>query len=286
MKNGKEKIMQIVFLLSASISMFAVGLICYFLFANGVPAIFNIGIGEFLGGRIWRPANNMYGIFPMIVTSIIVTIGAVLIGAPLGIFTAVYLGKFASPQIRKLLKPVIDLLAGIPSVIYGFFGLVILVPMIRTVFGGTGNSLLAAIIVLAIMILPTIISVSEAAIRAVPDKYYQGALALGASHERSTFIVVVRAASQGIISSLILGVGRAIGETMAVIMVIGNQTRVADSLLKGARTLTGNIALEMGYATDLHREALIATGVVLFVFILVINIGFSFLKRGASHAKR
>ncbi|MEG0229892.1 MAG: phosphate ABC transporter permease subunit PstC, partial [Oscillospiraceae bacterium] len=179
----------------------------------------------------------------------------------------------------KILKPATELLAGIPSVVYGFFGLMVIVPFIRNTFGGRGNSLLAAAIVLGIMILPTIIGVSESAIRSVPINYYEGALALGATHERSVFKTVVPAAKSGIAAGVILGIGRAIGETMAVIMVAGNQAIMPSGILKGLRTLTANIVLEMGYAADLHREALIATAVVLFVFILIINISFSIVKR-------
>ena len=193
--------------------------------------------------------------------------------------TAVFLAKYCPKKWYRILKGGVDLLAGIPSVVYGFFGLVVLVPMVRDTFGGNGNSILTASLLLGIMILPTIIETSEAAIQAVPDKYYEGALALGATHERSVYRTVVPAAKSGILAGIILGVGRAIGETMAVIMIAGNQARMPAGLLKGVRTLTANIVIEMGYAADLHREALIATGVVLFVFILIINLLFSLLKR-------
>lgn len=282
MKKHKEKIMEIVFLLTACISILSVVLICLFLFANGVPAMKEIGLGEFLLGQKWKPGNDKYGIFPMILGSIYVTGGALLIGVPIGILTAIFMARFCPKSLYRFLKPAIELLAGIPSVVYGFFGLVVMVPFIREFFGGNGTSILTASILLGIMILPTIIGVAEAAIRAVPNSYYEGALALGASHERSVFCTIIPAAKSGITAAVVLGIGRAIGETMAVIMVAGNQARMPNGILKGIRTLTANIVLEMGYATDLHREALIATGVVLFVFILLINVLFSILKRRES----
>lgn len=279
MKKYREQIMKIVFIISAGISILTVLLICFFLFANGIPALSEIGLFKFLGGTVWRPQNDLYGIFPMILGSIYVTVGAIIIGVPLGILMAIFLAYFCPPKIYHVFKPAVDLLAGIPSVVYGFFGLMVIVPSIRLLFGGNGNSMLAASIILGIMILPTIISISEAAILAVPRTYYDGSLALGASHERSVFFTVVPAAKSGILASVILGIGRAIGETMAVIMVAGNQAVIPTSLLAGLRTLTANIVLEMGYATDLHREALIATAVVLFIFILIINLSFQIIKR-------
>ncbi|HOW07642.1 MAG TPA: phosphate ABC transporter permease subunit PstC [Flexilinea sp.] len=279
MKKNKEKWMQIIFLLSACTSILAVFLICYFLFANGVPAIGKIGIGNFLLGKVWKPNNNLFGIFPMILGSIYVTAGAIVIGVPIGIMTAMYLALFCSKEIYKIIKPAIELLAGIPSVVYGFFGMVVIVPFIRENFGGNGSSMLSASLLLGIMILPTIINVSESAIRAVPENYYEAGRALGATHERSAFNIVLPAAKSGVLAGIILGIGRAIGETMAVIMVAGNQARMPKGVLKGVRTLTANIVIEMGYAADLHREALIATAVVLFVFILMINLSFSIIKR-------
>ena len=275
MAKSKEKIMEIVFLLAACVSILAVALICVFLFANGIPAMKKIGFADFLLGTTWKPGNDIYGIFPMILGSIYVTVGAIIIGVPIGLLTAVFLAWYCP---EKIVKPAVELLAGIPSVVYGFFGMVMIVPAIRYNFGGTGSSILAASILLGIMILPTIIGVSESAIRAVPGSYYEGSLALGATHERSVFRAVLPAAKSGIFAGIILGVGRAIGETMAVIMVAGNQARMPSSILKGVRTLTSNIVIEMGYAADLHREVLIATGVVLFVFILLINISFSIIK--------
>ena len=278
MKSIKETVAKVLFTAAAGISILAVALICIFLFASGVPAIGEIGVLDFLGGTTWRPAADQYGILPMIIGSVYATIGALIIGIPIGLFAAVYLSRFASPRVKRILTPGVELLAGIPSVIYGFFGLVVLVPLIREVFNVQGMSLLAASIILGIMILPTIITVARNAIDAVPDSYYEGALALGADHERSVFRVLVPAATSGIMAGVVLGVGRAIGETMAVVMIAGNQAVIPDSILDGVRTLTTNIVLEMGYAADLHREALIATAVVLFVFVLIINIVFAILN--------
>ena len=274
-----ELIMHIVFLVAACASVLSVGLICVFLFANGIPAMGEIGVFDFLMGVKWKPGNDIYGILPMILGSIYVTAGAIVIGVPIGILTAIFMAHFCPKRLYKVLKPAVDLLAGIPSIVYGFFGLVVLVPFVRAQFGGDGTSILTASILLGIMILPSVIGVSESAIRAVPESYYEGGLALGASHERSVFFAVVPAAKSGILAGVILGIGRAIGETMAVMMVAGNQPRVPGSILEGVRTMTTNIVLEMGYAADLHREALIATAVVLFVFILLINLTFSILKR-------
>lgn len=278
MAKYKERVMEVVFLIAACVSILAVALICIFLFANGVPAMKEIGFADFLLGREWRPGNDIYGIFPMIIGSIYVTAGAIVIGVPIGLLTAVFLARYCPAGIYKVVKPGVELLAGIPSVVYGFFGMVVIVPMIRNTFGGTGSSILAASILLGMMILPTIISQSEASIRAVPDSYYEGSLALGATHERSVFCAILPAAKSGILAAIILGVGRAIGETMAVIMVAGNQARMPGSIFEGVRTMTANIVIEMGYAEGLHREALIATGVVLFVFIMLINLAFSVVK--------
>lgn len=285
-----EKVMQGVFFIAACTSVLAVALICIFLFANGIPAIREIGFVKFITGDIWRPGNELFGIFPMIIGSIYVTAGAILFGVPIGILTSVFMAMYCPEKIYKPLKTATELLAGIPSVVYGFFGLVVVVPIIRDLGkwmkmmgmvqkSGDGKGVLTTSIILGMMILPTIISVSETSIRAVPDKYYQGALALGATHERSVFKTVVPAAKSGVMAAVILGVGRAVGETMAVIMVAGNQVHMPDGILRGVRTLTTNIVMEMGYATDLHRQALIATGVVLFVFILIINLLFSIIKR-------
>ena len=277
----KEKIMKAVFFATACISILAVGLICIFLFANGMPGIREIGLFKFLFGTTWRPGNGDYGILPMILGSLYVTAGAIMIGVPVGILTAAFLARFCPARWYPLIKTGVELMAGIPSVVYGFFGLVVLVPFVRNTIGGKGYSILTASILLGIMILPTIVNVSESAIRAVPKSYYEGSLALGATHERSVYRMVLPAAKSGIFAGVILGIGRAIGETMAVIMVAGNQPvmRAPNELLKGVCTLTANIVIEMGYAQDLHRKALIATGVVLFVFILIINISFSLVKR-------
>lgn len=277
----KERAASTIFLVSALASILFVALICVFLFANGVPAILKIGVPDFLFGKEWAPTDEpaVYGIFPMILGSLYVTLGALAIGVSVGLLSAIFLARFCSERLHRILKPAVELLAGIPSVIYGFFGLVVIVPFVRQHFGGSGFSILTASILLGIMILPTIISVSEAALRAVPNSYYEGSLALGATHERSVFFTVLPAATSGIVAGIILGFGRAIGETMAVILVAGNQARMPDGILGGTRTLTANIVLEMGYATDLHRESLIATGVVLFIFILIINLLFSILKK-------
>lgn len=277
----KERAASTIFLVSALASILFVALICVFLFANGVPAILKIGFTDFLFGTEWAPTDEpaIYGIFPMILGSLYVTLGALAIGVSVGLLSAIFLARFCSERLHRVLKPAVELLAGIPSVIYGFFGLVIIVPFVRQHLGGSGFSIFTASILLGIMILPTVISVSEAALRAVPNSYYEGSLALGATHERSVFFTVLPAATSGIMAGIILGFGRAIGETMAVILVAGNQARMPDGIFEGVRTLTANIVLEMGYATDLHREALIATGVVLFSFILTINLLFSILKK-------
>ncbi len=271
--------MQLVFLLAACASIIAVILICVFMFGNGIPAMQKIGFVEFLTGTEWKPLNDIYGILPMIIGSIYVTAGAIIIGVPIGILCATYMAKFCPPKLYKIMKPAVDLLAGIPSIVYGFFGLVVIVPIMQDMFGGSGKGVLTASVMLGIMILPTIISVSESSIRAVPESYYEGSLALGATHERSIFFTILPAAKSGITAAVILGVGRAIGETLAVSMIVGNQPIIPDSLISGARTMTTNIVLEMGYATGLHREALIATAVVLFVFILIINLLFSIIKK-------
>lgn len=278
MNKFKEQGMKIVFMVAACVSILAVLLICLFLFASGIPAIGKIGPLEFLFGTEWRPSNDIYGIFPMIVASIYVTGGAILVGVPVALFTSVFMARYCPKKIYRPLKSGIELMAGVPSIVYGFFGLILMVPLIRQVFGGTGTSWLAASLLLAIMILPTIIGPTESALRSVPESYYEGSLALGATKERSIFFVILPAAKSGILAAVVLGIGRAIGETMAVIMVAGNQARMPGSIFEGVRTMTANIVIEMGYAEGLHREALIATGVVLFVFILLINLAFSVVK--------
>ncbi len=278
-----EKFMRAAFLIAACFSILAVALICVFLFANGIPTMLKIGLPEFLFGTTWKPSNNIYGILPFILGSIFVTAGSILIGVPIAMLTATFLAFYCPKRIYSPLKSMINLLAGIPSVVYGFFGMVWIVPTMKALTGKSGSTMLTACILLGIMILPTVIGVMEPAILAVPDAYYEGSLALGATHERSVFCVVIPAAKSGVIAGIVLGIGRSIGETMAVIMVAGNQTWMPQGLLKGVRTMTANIVIEMGYASGLHRQALIATGVVLFVFILIINLSVSLLKRRAEH---
>jgi len=293
-KAWKETFMQGVFFIAACASVLAVALICIFLFANGIPAMQEIGLFEFLSGDTWRPSNSIYGIFPMIIGSIYVTAGAVIVGVPIGILTSVFMAKYCPKKIYPVLKGATELLAGIPSVVYGFFGIVVLVPLVRDMSrwlktiglierASKGSSIMAASLLLGMMILPTIIGVTESAIRAVPSAYYEGSLALGATHERSIFAIVLPAAKSGVVAGIVLGIGRAVGETMAVIMVAGNQPRLPENIWEGVRTLTANIVMEMGYAEGLHRESLIATGVVLFVFILIINLSVSLLNRRGNH---
>ena len=271
--------MRVVFMIAACASILSVALICVFIFANGISAVKEIGLWNFLSGTKWKPGNSIYGILPMILGSIYVTAGALIVGVPLGVLAAIFLARFCPARLYRLIRPLIDLLAGIPSVVYGFFGLVVLVSIIGGLTRTDGMNMLTASLLLGMMILPTIISLSESALRAAPESYYEGSRALGASHERSVFFVILPSAKSGVLAGIVLGVGRAIGETMAVIMVAGNQARMPKGLLKGIRTLTVNIVMEMGYAADLHRGALIATGMVLFVFILLINACFSVLKR-------
>lgn len=276
----REKAMQWVFFLTAVTSIAAVVIICIFLFCNGVPAMAEIGFFDFVGGQKWAPTNvpASYGIFDMIIASIYVTAGAIIIGVPIGILTAVFLARFCPAPLYKVLKPATELLAGIPSIVYGFFGLTVVVPFIRDNFGGDGSSWLAASIVLGVMILPTIIGVSESAIKAVPESYYEGALALGATKERSVFKTILPASKSGVLAGVVLGIGRALGETMAVVLIAGNKVQIPHSVTDGLRTLTANIVLEMGYSTGLHRQALIATGVVLFVFVLLITLSMQAIK--------
>lgn len=280
-KSGRllEKGMKALFFLCACVSVAAVAVICVFMFAKGCPAIAKIGAKDFLLGDDWSPRNvpASYGIFPMIIGSLYCTAGAIVTGVPIGLMTAVFMAKFCPKKLFKWLMPPINLLAGIPSIVYGFFGMTVVVPLVRNVFGGTGNSVLTVSVILGIMILPTIVGMSVSALQAVPDSYYEGAAALGATHERAVATVVFPAARSGILASVILAVGRAIGETMAVIMIAGNSPVIPQSLLDGVRTLTGNIVIEMSYAEGLHYDALIGTGVVLFVFILLLNLCFNLI---------
>lgn len=267
-------------------SVFSIGLIGFFLFKEGLPFVWNYGITNFLFGTTWNPTNQIYGIFPMIIGTVLVTILAIVIGAPIGIAVAVFLAEVAPARLTRIIKPMVDLLAGIPSVVYGLFGIVVIRSMIRSLAHGplgeylpgtyqTGYSVLAGGIILAIMILPTIITISADAIRAVPKEYKEAALGLGSTDWQSVYSVVVPAAKSGIITSIILGTGRALGETMAIIMVAGNTVQIPEFGWQGifapVRTLTGNVALEMGYAGPEHRQALFATGIVLFIFIMILN---------------
>lgn len=276
-----EGFMKGVFLAASTTSIIAILLIIYFIFSGGLPFIMKYGPLNFLLGTEWKPDNTpaSFGILPMILGSTVITIGAVLLGVPVGILTATYLAKFSDTRLYRFLKPLVNLMAGIPSIIYGFFALQVIVPFMKDWVGGTGMNIMTASILLGVMILPTIIGLSESSIRSVPKEYYEGSVALGATHERSVMSVVLPSARSGILSSIILGIGRAIGETMAVILVAGNQTRIPSSLTQGVRTMTTNIVMDMSYAAGEHREALIATAVVLFVFILIINGLFMVVKR-------
>ncbi|RDU73817.1 phosphate ABC transporter permease subunit PstC [Helicobacter aurati] len=276
----KESFFAFLFVVCAVVSIIALGLICLFLFINAIPTAYQIGFYDFIFGLEWYPTEEIFGIFPMIIGSLQVTALAILIGVPIGVLSAIYLSQFCPKKYKAFILPSIELLAAIPSVVYGFFGLVVLVPFLAELFHGiSGKSILAASLVLSIMILPTIILVSKAALDSVPNSYLEGALSLGANKESGVFFAVLPAAKGGILAAVILGVGRAIGEAMAVIMVAGNQVQIPDSVLDGIRTLTTNIVLEMGYAEGLHRDVLIANAAVLFVFILILNLSFNLLYK-------
>jgi phosphate ABC transporter permease protein PstC len=266
-----EKLIRLALLVIAFSTVSILLVITIFIFGEGTPIMFKYGLKKFLFSLNWFPLEKSYGLLPMIIGSVAVTAGALIIGVPFGLACAVFLSEFSSKRLRRVLKPLIELLAGIPSVVYGFMGVVILVPFIRTTLGGPGLSVLAASIILGIMILPTIISISIDSFEAVPRTYREGSIALGATRWQTTRLVMLPAAKSGIIASIILGMGRAIGETMAVIMIAGNAANIPKSLLDPVRTLTSNIALEMGYAAGEHREALFATGVILFIIIMVLN---------------
>lgn len=276
-----ESFMKWIFFASALVSIISIIVIFYFIFEGGVPFMLRYGVKDFIFGTKWTPSNSnpQYGILPMIVGSLVITLGAVVIGVPTGVFTSIFMAKFCPPKLYCILKPAVNMMAAIPSIVYGFFALRMIVPFMRSVVGGTGMNIMTASLLLGIMILPTIIGLSESSLRAVPSSYYEGSVALGATHERSVIRIMVPAAKSGIISAVILGVGRAIGETMAVILVAGNQPRIPSSVTQGVRTMTTNIVLEMAYAAGEHREALIATAVVLFIFILIINGTFALVKR-------
>lgn len=267
-----EKLIELAFLVSACFSVISVLFIAGYIMARGIPAIGKIGFGNFIFGKIWEPSGEFFGIYNMIVGSLYATFGAVLIGLPIGIFSAVFLAEIAPKWLADSMRTATNLLAGIPSVVYGFFGLVVIVPQIDKHFGGGGNSLLATIIILSIMILPTIINISESAIRSVPAHYKEGSLGLGATKIETIFRVILPAAKSGILAAVVLGIGRAVGETMAVILVSGNTPLIPGSLLDRLRTMTATIAMEMSYSSGLHQDALFGIGVVLFVFIMLLNI--------------
>lgn len=271
MKLIGEKGVKRLLLITAFSAISALLLIALFIINEGLPFIFKYGLKEFLFSSDWQPHLGKFGIYPMIVASLWVTLGAMLVGAPLGVAGALFLSEYVSKSIMNIIKPTIELLAAIPSVVYGFIGVMVLAPIIRDNFGGPGLSLLAGSIILGIMILPTVISISIDSILAVPKSYREGSLALGATTWQTIHMVTIKASKSGIIASIILGMGRAIGETMAVIMVAGNSVNIPHSPLDSVRTLTANIALEMSYATGLHRQALFATGVILFIVIIILN---------------
>ncbi len=267
----KEKIIEKILLLIALSSISILALIAVFIFGEGLPLIWKIGPKAFLLGERWVPSQGSFGILPMIVGSFWVTTGALLLGIPLGLACAIFLCEWTPPLVGMFLRPAIQLLAAIPSVIYGFWGLIVLVPLVRNYLGGPGLSILSGSLILGFMILPTIISISEDSLKALPPSYKAGGLALGATHWQTIWRVLVPAARSGIVASIILGMGRAIGETMAMIMILGNAVKMPTSFLDSARTLTTNIGIEMGYASGDHRQALFATGVVLFFIIMTLN---------------
>ena len=279
MRKFKENLSERIFLALALSSISVLVLITIFIIINGVPIIAEVGVMNFIFGMTWAPSRGEYGIFPMIVGSVTVTLGAALIGVPIGVCCSIFLTEFAPPALRTLFRPAIQLLAGIPSVVYGFWGLLFIVPFIRTRLGGPGLSILAGSIILGIMVLPTIISISEVSILALPRQYKEGALALGLTHWQTIYSVLLPSAKSGIVAAIILGIGRAMGETMAVIMVLGNAVAVPTSILDPVRTLTTNIGIEMGYASGTHQQALFATGIVLFIIIMILNAGAQYLTR-------
>jgi len=268
--NG-EKIAKGLLTLIAFSALASLLLIAVFIFKEGFPFMLKVGLGDFLFSSEWNPQRGKFGIYPMIVSSLYVTLGAMLIGAPLGIAGAIFMNEFLPRPVMRIVKPTIELLAGIPSVVFGFLGVMVLAPFIREHLGGPGLSILAASLILGIMVLPTVISISTDAINAVPNSYREGALALGATKWQSVHMVTIKAARSGIIASIILAMGRALGETMAVIMVAGNTVKIPHAVTDPVRTLTANIALEMANATGMAREALFATGIVLFIVIMILN---------------
>ena len=276
----KEEVFKYFFLICSILSIFFLLLICIFIFKDSFGFIGKIGVKNFVLNDAWTPMNvpASYGILPMIIGSVLITAMSCIAAVPVSIMVACYLAFDCPQNIYRILKPALNLMTGIPSIVYGFFALTVIVPINRSLFGGTGMNMLSAAILLLIMVLPTIISMAEASLRTVPQSFYQGSLSLGATHDETITRVMVPAAKSGIFAGIILGVGRAIGETMAVILVAGNQTRLTFNPLKGIRTMTTNIVLEMAYAAGEHRQALIATAAVLFIFILLINIGFFIVK--------
>jgi len=278
-KHFKEKLSGRIFFALALTSILALVLITVFILVKGLPIIRSVGLIKFVFGMKWAPGLGEFGIFPMLVGSVAVTLGAAIVGVPVGICCAIFLAEFAPGPLRNLFRPAIQLLAGIPSVVYGFWGLMFIVPAIRKYLGGSGLSILAGSLVLGIMILPTVISISEVSIIALPRQYKEGALALGMTHWQAIKSVQLPAARSGIAAAVILGLGRAIGETMAVIMVLGTATALPQSILDPVRTLTTNIGIEMGYAAGEHQQALFATGIVLFVIIMALNSAAQYITR-------
>ena len=279
MKKFKEKLSGRLFFAFALSSISALALITIFILVQGLPFIIKYGFKDFIFGSDWAPGQKSFGILPMIINSVLVTLGAAVIGVPIGICCSIFMTEFAPAALRNIFRPAIQLLAGIPSVVYGFWGLIFIVPFIRDRLGGPGLSILAGSIILAIMILPMVISISEVSILALPRQYKEGALALGMTHWQAIWYVMLPASKSGIVAAVILGIGRAVGETMALIMVLGNAVALPESILDPVRTLTTNIGIEMGYAADEHRQALFATGIVLFVIIMILNTAAQYIAR-------
>jgi phosphate transport system permease protein len=279
----KEKAVEKILLAIACSSILILALITFFIFEQGLPLIWKIGPRAFILGERWVPSQGSFGILPMIVSSFWVTFGALALGIPLGLACTIFLCEWSPPAVGLVLRPAIQLLAAIPSVIYGFWGLVVLVPLVRNYLGGPGLSILSGSVILGFMILPTIISISEDSLKALPRSYKEGALAMGATHWQTIWRVLIPAARSGIVASIVLGMGRAVGETMAMIMILGNAVKMPASFLDSARTLTTNIGIEMGYASGAHRQALFATGIVLFIIIMILNSLAIFLSRRRAH---
>jgi phosphate transport system permease protein len=267
----KERFVKLVLVVFALSSLLFLFLIFIFIFSEGSPLFLKVGLWKIISGSRWAPTKGFFGIYPMIISSFLVTFGALIIGAPMGLSCAIYLSEYSGKKMKMLLKPALELLAGIPSVVYGFLGVVYIVPLVRNYLGGSGFSLLSTSIILGVMILPTIISISFDALVSVPKTYREGSFAMGATKWQTIYKVILPSAKSGILASFILGMGRAIGETMAVIMIAGNALKIPGSILDPLRTLTGNIALELAYASGDHRLGLFSTGVVLMVIIMILN---------------